>query len=163
MVVYADRSLEGDVIPYPESYALIEAAIGLGNLVGGFVVGAIGARLRKGWLVVIGFAVMGLATVALGLTSNELIALVAAAVVGIFNLVYVIPSQTLFAERTPAGLMGRVIAIRASLVMGALSGAMAVSSGLADTIDAGLIIAATGVLTIASAGVAALLPSVRDV
>jgi MFS family permease len=163
MVVYADRSLEGDVIPYPESYALIEAAIGLGNLVGGFVVGAIGARLRKGWLVVIGFAVMGLATVALGLTSNELIALVAAAVVGIFNLVYVIPSQTLFAERTPAGLMGRVIAIRASLVMGALSGAMAVSSGLADTVDAGLIIAATGVLTIASAGVAALLPSVRDV
>jgi MFS family permease len=162
MVVYADTSLDGEVIPYPQSYALIEAAIGLGNLVGGFVVGAIGARLRKGWLVVIGFAVMGLATIALGLTSNELVAIVAAAVVGIFNLVYVIPSQTLFAERTPAGLMGRVIAIRASLVMGALSGAMAVSSGLADSIDAGVIIAASGVLTVASAGSAVLLRSVRE-
>ena len=78
MVVYAERSLDGDTIPYPESYAVIEAAIGLGNLVGGFVVGAIGARLRKGWLVVTGFLVMGLATVVLGLTSNELLAVVAA-------------------------------------------------------------------------------------
>ena len=71
-VVYAERSLSGEIIPYPDSYAVIEAAIGVGNLAGGFVVGAIGARLRKGWLVVTGFAVMGLATIALGLTSNVL-------------------------------------------------------------------------------------------
>ncbi len=70
-VVYAQRSLDGDVIPYPENYAVIEAAIGLGNLIGGFVVGAIGARLRKGWLVITGFAVMGLATIVLGLTSQR--------------------------------------------------------------------------------------------
>ncbi len=162
MVVYAQRSLDGDVIPYPESYAVIEAAIGVGNLIGGFVVGAIGARLRKGWLVISGFAVMGFATIALGLTSNELLAMVAAVVIGIFNLVYVIPSQVLFAERTPAGMMGRVVAIRSSIVMGALTGAMAVSAGLADTIDAGVIIAATGVLTVLSAVVAAWLPAVRD-
>jgi MFS family permease len=162
MVVYAERSLSGEIIPYPESYAVIEAAIGVGNLVGGFVVGAIGARLRKGWLVVSGFAVMGLATIVLGLTSNELLAVGAAMVIGVFNLVYVIPSQTLFAERTPEGMMGRVVAIRSSIVMGALTGAMAVSAGLADQIDAGSIIAATGVLTVASSVVAALLPAVRD-
>lgn len=162
MVVYAERSLAGDVIPYPENYAVIEAAIGLGNLAGGFAVGAIGARLRKGWLVVTGFLVMGLATVVLGLTSNEMVALAAAVVIGIFNLVYVIPSQTLFAERTPAGLMGRVVAIRSSIVMGALTGAMAVSAGLAEQVDAGLIIAVTGLLTVLAAGLAALLPAVRD-
>lgn len=162
MVVYAQRSLDGDVIPYPENYAVIEAAIGVGNLVGGFVVGAIGARLRKGWLVITGFGVMGLATIALGLTSNELIAVAAAVIIGIFNLVYVIPSQTLFAERTPPGMMGRVVAIRSSIVMGALTGAMAVSAGLADTVDAGVIIAATGLLTVLSAIVAAWLPAVRD-
>ena len=105
---------------------------------------------------------MGVATVALGLTSNEGVAIVAAVVIGIFNLVYVIPSQTLFAERTPEGMMGRVVAIRSSIVMGALTGAMAVSSGLADHVDAGQIIAATGVLTVASAVVAAWLPAVRD-
>jgi MFS family permease len=162
MVVYAQRSLDGDTIPYPESYAVIEASIGLGNLIGGFVVGAIGARLHKGWLVVTGFAVMGMATIVLGLTSNELLAIFAAAVIGVFNLVYVIPSQTLFAERTPANLMGRVIAIRSSIVMGALTGAMAVSAGLADVVDAGTIIAATGVLTVMAAVIAAWLPAVRD-
>jgi DHA3 family macrolide efflux protein-like MFS transporter len=162
MVVYAQRSLDGNTIPYPESYAVIEAAIGVGNLVGGFVVGAIGARLRKGWLVVTGFGVMGLATIVLGLTSNEMLAIVAAVVIGIFNLVYVIPSQTLFAERTPANLMGRVVAIRSSIVMGALTGAMAVSAGLADHVDAGAIIAATGVLTVIAAVIAAWLPAVRD-
>jgi MFS family permease len=161
-VVYAQRSLEGDVIPYPESYAVIEAAIGLGNLVGGFVVGAIGARLRKGWLVIAGFALMGLATIVMGLTSNEVLAVAAAVVIGIFNLVYVIPSQTLFAERTPPGLMGRVVAMRSSIVMGALTGAMAVSSGLADHVDAGLVIAASGVLTVLAAIIAAWLPAVRD-
>jgi MFS family permease len=161
-VVYAQRSLDGDVIPYPENYAVIEAAIGLGNLIGGFVVGAIGARLRKGWLVITGFAVMGLATIVLGLTSHDLTAVVAAAVIGIFNLVYVIPSQTLFAERTPAGLMGRVAAMRSSIVMGALTGAMAVCSGMADHVDPGVIIAATGVLTVVAAIVAAWLPAVRD-
>ena len=162
MVVYAQRTLNDETITYPESYAVIEAAIGVGNLIGGFVVGAIGARLRKGWLVITGFTVMGLATIALGLTSNVGIALVAAMVIGIFNLVYVIPSQTLFAERTPSGLMGRVIAIRSSIVMGALTGAMAVSAGLADYLGAGQIIAATGVLTVMAAGIAALLPAVRD-
>jgi hypothetical protein len=39
---------------------------------------------------------------------------------------------------------------------------MAVSSGLADSIDAGVIIAASGVLTVASAGSAVLLRSVRE-
>jgi DHA3 family macrolide efflux protein-like MFS transporter len=162
MVVYAERSLRGDVIPYPESYAVLEAALGLGNLAGGFIIGAIGARLRKGWLVVAGFAAMGISIIVLGLTSNELIAVVAAVFVGVANLVYVIPSQTLFAERTPAGLMGRVVAIRSSIVMGALTGAMAVSSGLADHIDAGILIASTGVLTVVAAVVAAWLPAVRD-
>jgi MFS family permease len=162
MVVYAQRSLDGDVIPFPESYAVIEAAIGLGNLAGGFVVGAIGARFHKGWLVITGFAAMGLATIVLGLTSNEVLAVGAAVVIGIFNLVYIIPSQTLFAERTPAGLMGRVVAIRSSIVMGALTGAMAVSAGLADHVDAGLIIAVTGVFTVVAAGIAAWLPAVRD-
>ena len=163
MVVYAERTLSGEVIPYPESYAVIEAAIGVGNLAGGFVVGAIGARLRKGWLVISGFAVMGLATIVLGLTSNELLAVGAAVIIGIFNLVYIIPSQTLFAERTPEGMMGRVVAIRSSIVMGALTGAMAVASGLADQVDAGVIIAFTGVLTVAAAVIAAWLPAVRDV
>ena len=161
-VVYARDVLDGQFIPYPQNYAAIETAIGIGNLVGGLAVGALGLRLRKGWLVVGGFIVMGLATIVLGLTGNVLIALVAAGVIGIANLVFIIPTQTIFMEVTPVELMGRVVAFRGSLVFGAMTLAMGLSGILAESIPAGLVIAGFGALTVLGGFIGALLPAVRD-
>jgi hypothetical protein len=47
--------------------------------------------------------------------------------------------------------------------MGALTGAMAVCSGLAESIDAGVVIAFTGLLTVLAGVIAVFLPAVRDV
>ena len=161
-VVYARDTLDGTVIPYPANFAAIETAIGIGNLIGGLAVGLIGARLKKGWLVVGGFIVMGASTIVLGLTSNVVIALGAATIVGIANLVYIIPTQTIFIELTPNELMGRVVAFRSSLVFGAMTLAMAISGIAAESIPAGVVIAAFGALTLAGGLVGALLPAVRD-
>ncbi len=150
-VVYARQTLDGTLIPYPQSYAAIETAIGL--------------RIRKGPMIVGGFIVMGLATLFLGLTSNVALAMVAALAVGIANLVYIIPTQTLFAELTPMPLMGRVVAFRSSLVFGAMTGAMALSGILAEGMapgSAGIVIAGFGAVTAVSGLVAAALPAVRD-
>lgn len=162
LVVYGRDWLDGTYIGFPENYAGLEAAIGVGNLVGGLAVGALGARLRRGWLVVGGFVVMGLATIVLGLTGNVLLALVAATVIGIANLVYIIPTQTMFMEQTPIELMGRVIAFRGSLVFGAMTLAMGISGVLAESIPVGLVIAGFGALTLVAGLVGALLPAVRD-
>ena len=161
-VVYARDVLDGRFIAYPQNYAAIETAIGIGNLVGGLAVGAIGARLRKGWLVVGGFIVMGLATVVMGLTGNVVIALVAAAAMGIANLVYIIPTQTIFIAVTPIELMGRVVAFRGSLVFGAMTLAMGLSGILAESMPVGLVIAGFGALTVLGGVIGALLPAVRD-
>lgn len=161
-VVYASDWLDGRLIPYPQNYAALETAIGVGNLVGGVAVGAVGARLRKGSLVVGGFIVMGLATVVLGLTENVLLALIAAAMMGIANLVYVIPTQTLFVELTPLEMMGRVVAFRASLVFGSMTTAMAVSGIVAEDVPVGFVIAAFGALTCLAGVIAGLLPAVRN-
>lgn len=161
-IVYGRDALDGRLIPFPQNYAAIDAAIGVGNLVGGFAVGAIGARLRKGRMVVVGFICMGLGVIVMGLTQNILVALAASFVVGVFNLVYVIPTQTLFAQLTPEGYMGRVIAFRSSLVFGAMTLSMAVSSVAAEYIPVGTVIAASGVVTLAAGIVGALLPAVRD-
>ncbi len=161
-VVYARDVLDGTLIPYPQNFAAIETAIGVGNLVGGLAVGALGARLRKGWLVVGGFVAMGLATIVLGLTGNVAIALVAAAAMGIANLIFIIPTQTIFIEITPIELMGRVVAFRGSLVFGAMTLAMAISGILAESVSSGLVIAAFGVLTVLGGLIGALLPAVRD-
>jgi hypothetical protein len=109
-----------------------------------------------------GFIVMGFATVALGLTGNVVVALVAAAVIGIANLVYIIPTQTIFIEVTPIELMGRVVAFRSSLVFGAMTLAMGVSGILAESVPVGLVIAAAGALTAVAGLLGALLPAVRD-
>ncbi len=161
-VVYARDALDGSIIPYPENFAAIETAIGVGNLVGGLAVGFIGARLKKGWLVVGGFAVMGIATIVLGLTGNVLVALAAAGIIGIANLIYIIPTQTIFIEITPIELMGRVVAFRSSLVFGAMTLAMGVAGVLAESVPVGLVIAGFGVLTLAGGLIGALLPAVRD-
>ena len=44
---------------------------------------------------------------------------------GIANMVFVIPSQVLFQERTPAGMIGRVVGFRFALVFGSMTIAMA--------------------------------------
>jgi MFS family permease len=165
IVVYSRDALDPGLLPYPRNWAALETAIGLGNLVGGLAVGAMGAAVKKGWLVVAGFVTMGLATVVMGLTGQVVVALAAAVVVGAANLAYIIPTQTLFAELTPARMMGRVVSFRSGLVYGALTGAMAVSGAIAESLPServGLVIAAFGAVTAISGAVAALLPAVRD-
>lgn len=156
-------AVDGVIPGQSETLGALEAAIGVGNLVGGFAVGAIGTHLRKGRLVVGGFVLMGIATVALGLSGSTALAMVAAMGVGVFNLVWLIPSQTLFGELVPGELMGRVVAIRGSLVFGAMTASAALCSMSAELVPTGVIFALMGVVTIAAGLVGALLPAVRDV
>jgi len=148
-------------VAYPTSYTLVEAAIGVGNLIGGLAVGAIGARFGKGHLFIVGLITMGGLIAVLGLTSNLYVALFASVGYGIANLVYVVPTQTLFAELTPLGMMGRVVAFRGSLVFGALTLAMAISGLMAEVIPAGTVIAIFGFVTLGAGVVAAFLPAIR--
>jgi MFS transporter, DHA3 family, macrolide efflux protein len=161
-VIYAKETLDQSLMPYPTNFAAIDTVIGIGNLVGGLAVGLVGARVRKGWLVIAGFVVMGASTVALGLTSNVVVALAAATITGIANLVYVIPTQTIFIEMTPAEFMGRVVSFRSSLVFGSMMAAMAISGYLAELFPVGLVIAAFGALTALAGVMGAFLPAVRD-
>ena len=45
--------------------------------------------------------------------------------VGVANMAFVIPSQTLFQERTPPELMARVVSFRFAIVFGGMTIAMA--------------------------------------
>ena len=93
---------------------------------------------------------------------NVLIALLGTTIVGVANLVFIIPTQTIFYELTPNELMGRVLAIRSTLVFGAMTLAMAIASALADSVNAGLVIAAFGAITTLGGIIGAFLPAVRD-
>ena len=160
--VYAAEVLDLGRLDAATAYALLETAVGVGNLVGGFVVGLIGMRLARGRMVIAGFALYGVCVAGLGLTGYVPLAIGLMAGCGIANMVYVIPSQTLFQERTPADLIGRVVSFRFALVTASMSAAMAGAGLLAAGMGVSTVLVASGVIT-AATGLAGLFTrSVRD-
>ena len=160
--VYAADAIARGQVDAKAAYAFLETAIGVGNLIGGFAVGLIGARLAKGRMVIWGYAVFGLCVAALSIAGQLPIAIALMVGTGVANMIFIIPSQTLFQERTPPELIGRVVGFRFSLVFGSMTIAMAVAGLLSTVFGPGPVIGVFG-LTTAAAGLAGLLvPAVRD-
>jgi MFS family permease len=160
--IYAAQVLDLGRLDGPAAYALLETGVGIGNLVGGFAVGLVGMRFAKGRMVIAGFALYGLCVIGLALTGNVAVAVGLMAGCGVANMIYVIPSQTLFQERTPAQLIGRAVSFRFALVTASMTAAMAVAGFAAQAVGVPAVIAATGAVTLV-AGLAGLLtPAVRD-
>jgi MFS family permease len=160
--VFAERVFGGQGFDWRAVYGFIEGSQGAGNLIGGFVIGLIGARLAKGRMIIAGYTVLGLLTTFMALSGNLALVLAIAFGIGIANMVFIIPSQTLFQERTPGNLLGRVVGFRFSLVFGAMTLAIGLGGVLAETIGVTTVIAAFGLVT-AAAGLAGwLFPAVRE-
>ncbi len=147
---------------YRATYAFMEAAIGLGNLVGGFALGLLAGRSRKGPMVAVAYAAFGALLVLVGFANAVPVMLALMFGIGVANMAFVIPSQTLFQERTPPELIGRVVSFRFALVFGGMSIAMGVGGLLIGPLGAGPVVAAGGVLSIAAGLAGLLLRAVRE-
>jgi len=156
MAVYAQDVLVSERFGPEARYGFIETAIGIGNLVGGFVIGLIGTRIARGRMVIAGYVGYGAGVAGLALTGHLGVALGLAAGTGIANMVFVIPTQTLFMERTPADMIGRVISFRFSAVFGSMTLAMAVGGILGEAFGPAPVFGVFGVITVL-AGLAGLL------
>jgi hypothetical protein len=157
LAVFGDDPLGWEAV-----WGLIETNQAIGSLIGGFIVGLIGNRFAKGRMIIGGYAVFGLLLFLFAMTDNLALALGFSLGSGIANMVFLIPSQTLFQERTPSELMGRVVGFRFALVFGAMNLAMAVGGILAEFIGVASVFAIAG-LTCLAAGLAGLfVPAVRD-
>ena len=160
--VYADEVLQRGRVDATAAYAFLETAIGVGNLIGGFAVGLIGTRLAKGRMVIWGYAAWGLCVALLGVAGQLPLAIGLMFGTGVANMVFIIPSQTLFQERTPADLIGRVVGLRFSLVFGSSAIAMAVAGLLAGVFGPAPVIGVFGVMTMLAGLAGLLVPAVRD-
>ena len=101
--LYATVSLDRGNVPAMAAYGFLETGVGVGNLIGGFLVGLIGARLAKGRMVIVGYTIWGICVASLGLTRSLPFAIGLLTATGVANMIFVIPSQTLFQQRTPTG------------------------------------------------------------
>ena len=160
--VFADQSIDRAGFDATAAYSFIEGAIGAGNLIGGFAIGLIGARLALGRLVIVGYVVTGAAVAGLALSGNLYLAVGMAFGAGLGNLAFVIPSQTLVQRRTPPELMGRVLGLRFSLVFGSMTVAMGVGGVLGQVFGAAPVIGAFGLVTVLAGLAGLLVPAVRE-
>ena len=160
--IFARDILAHGAESWSTDYGLMETAIGLGNLIGGFVIGLIGARLAKGRLVIFGYAAYGLCIAALALAGELPLAFGLLLGGGIANMVYIIPSQTLFQERAPADMIGRVVGFRFAAVFGAMTLAMGVAGIGAQLLGVVPVVVAGGLLTFVAGVAGWFVPAVRD-
>jgi hypothetical protein len=139
----------------PTAYGLFEMVVGGGLVGGGIVLGGLATRIPKGPSIIAAFTALGVAMIALAATQNLPVALILAVAVGLANVTFVVPSQTLFQQRTPDEMLGRVVAIRLAVVNGVLAVAMVSSGALAQLVGFRPVIAVCGILTVV-AGLAGL-------
>jgi MFS transporter, DHA3 family, macrolide efflux protein len=160
--VYAKHVFGEGTLGWEAVYAFIETGVGAGNLLGGFVIGLIGMRFARGQMVIAGYTFFGLMIALLAISGNLALAIGFAFGSGIANMVFVIPSQTLFQERTPPELMGRVVGFRFALVFGAMTLAMALGGVLAEVVGVVAVLAAFGLVTMVTGLAGLFVPAVRD-
>ena len=163
-VPYTERVLDLTAgIAEPEQlYALILTAVAAGSVVGGVSVGIVGERLPKGPVIIAGLVGMGLTLVVAGLVTNPYIAIGVFFLTGLFNMVFIIPTITLFQQRTPQPLMGRVVASRQALVFGAIAISMGLSGLLADIIGSAMVLVIAGAICAVSGAIGVLVPPMRN-
>lgn len=161
-VLYAKEVLDRSALPYPQNYSLLMAAIGLGSVVGGLLIGQTGRSLRKGPLTIIGFVGMGLTFVVVGVVDDPYIAIGLFFVIGAMNMVWLIPTITLFQERTPQRLMGRVVSTRQAFVFGVMAGAMGLAGWLSGILGPATVLIMGGAVCAVAGLAGTLVPAMRQ-
>ena len=134
--------------PSTATFAFMETAIGVGNLLGGFALGLVTARIAKGRLIIAAYTVFGVLVFLVGFIPPLPIMLGLMFGIGIANMAFVIPSQTLFQERTPPELMARVVSFRFAIVFGVMTIATASLGLVANVTGVGPVVALAGLIAI---------------
>ena len=105
---------------------------------------------------------MGLSLVAAGLVTDPILAMIAFFFTGAVNMLFIIPTVTLFQQRTPQRLMGRVVSSRQALVFGSIAASMGLSGYLAGIIGPALVLSLSGAICAAAGLIGIAVPSMRD-
>jgi hypothetical protein len=161
-LVYARDVLDQQLLPYPQNYAWMQSALGLGSVLAGVALGAWAGSAPKGLLTISGFVTLGFAMVAAGLVTHPIVAIALFFAIGVANMLYLVPTITLFQERTPERLFGRVVSTRQALTFGAMAISMGVAGWAADGLGAARVLMIGGMVIAAAGLLGLLLPSVRD-
>ena len=158
------RFANGDAEFGAALFGVAEAALAAGAVGAGLTLPEYMTQFRKGRLLLAGFGMYGTLLILLGLAPSLLPAMVIFVLMGVANVIFVVPNITLSQEVTPPELRARVFGARIALLNLSWLPIIVISGALADRVDAGLLIAIAGVVTLATALFAArFVPAVSEV
>jgi MFS family permease len=144
-------------------FGAAEASLAAGAIIAGMTLPDYLEHGRKGRFLIGGFAAYGVLLVLLGFAPSLLPALVIFFCIGAANIVFLVPNITISQEVTPPELRARVAGARMALLNITWLPMIAISGALGDYVDAGVLVAIAGALTLTTALIGAFLPTVRDV
>jgi MFS family permease len=160
-LIYAKDVLDQSFLPFPENYGWLMASLGLGSVLGGVVIGWFAPHAPKGPMTIAGFIGLGAAMIGAGLTTSPQVAIVLFFAIGVANMLYLVPTITLFQELTPQRLFGRVVSSRQALTFGAMAISMGVAGYLAGVVGAASVLMLGGALIVAAGLGGLLVPAMR--
>jgi MFS family permease len=134
-----------------EALGLMYAMPGLGTLIGGFALAAVGDIRRKGSLLAVTAAFTGAGLVVLGVSTNLLMLLAILVVVGVTTTIFNATSSTVLQINSPGTMRGRVMSFNTIAWRGFTPLGGAVSGFLAQIFGTRLAIGGGGVLVIVAA------------
>ena len=158
------RFANGDAEFGAALFGVAEAALAAGAVGAGLTLPEYMTQFRKGQLLLAGFGMYGTLLILLGLAPSLLPAMVIFFLMGVANVIFVVPNITLSQEVTPPELRARVFGARIALLNLSWLPIILISGALADRVDAGLLIGVAGAVTLATALFAArFVPAVSEV
>jgi MFS family permease len=144
-------------------FGIAEGAIAVGAIAGGLLLGPRLRHLRKGRLILAGFAAYGLVLIGLALAPSFEVALISFVLGGAANTVFYVPNITLSQEITPPELRARVFGARIALLNLSWLPVIVLSGALADSVGVSSLIVIAGAVTVVSSLLGATIRVVRDV
>lgn len=111
-------------------FSLLEVSFGLGALAGSWLAARAAVHWPRGRLFGAGIAGLGAAYALLAVAMNIYVACVILALAGICNSLFLISGMTLVQMLTPSTMRGRVVAVRATVINGALALGSACGGGM---------------------------------
>ena len=144
-------------------YGISEAAIAAGAVLGSVVLPRYTTRLRKGQLLVFGFAATGTLVFSIALSYSFAATVILFALLGVANVAFYVPTVTILQERTAPETRARVFGARIALTNLSWLPLIFVGGALADVFGPAILIGAAGVVTLAAALVGSRVHAVFDV
>lgn len=146
-----------------QQYGIAEAALATGAVAMGVAILRYIGRMRKGRIVIFGWAAYGALLIALANAPSFELVVGALALAGAANVLFFVPNVTISQELTPANMRARVFGARISLVSASWIPVTLAAGALAEVVDVSLIIGTAGAFTLLVALVATRIRAVSDV